>query len=225
MSPKLARATEVGGGIASITESGTTATVTTNSPNGLLTGQAVVIAGITDVPAYNGTATVTVTTPTKFTYTESAVLASSTGACGTETVGLNGSASATILQDYTGSTLNAGNAVALPASGTSAPITGASWSAGVATITATNTFSVGQQVVIAGVTPSLYNGTYVITSVIGSGPQTGFTYTLPLTSVATAKVGSNAAGPITNLADAPASASINSATAPNTNVSLSSRPP
>ena len=54
------------------------------------------------------------------------------------------------------------------------PVTAASWSAGTATINAGNSFSIGQTVVIAGVTPSGYDGTFVITS----ADATSFTYSL-----------------------------------------------
>src|SRR5262249_51894248 len=62
-------------------------------------------------------------------------------------------------------------------------ISAAGWSTGSASITAVNTFVVGQPVTIAGITGSLvpdgYNGTFTITSIIRpSGVQTGFTYAL-----------------------------------------------
>src|SRR5262249_7332661 len=89
-----------------------------------------------------------------------------------------GSATASFLDQYGPDGVPKGS-VALPTGGTVSNITAATWSNGVATITADNNFKVGQQVVISGVTPSLYNGTFIITSAASSG----FTYTLPLTAV------------------------------------------
>src|SRR5262249_2906977 len=66
--------------------------------------------------------------------------------------------------------------------------------------------TVGQQVVIAGVTPSLYNGTFIITS----ATATSFTYTLPLTAVAKATVGSTTVN-VTNVADTPTATTITAA--------------
>lgn len=54
--------------VASITRSGTTATVTTSATNALSTGMSVVIAGATQTD-YNGTYTITVVDGTTFTYT------------------------------------------------------------------------------------------------------------------------------------------------------------
>ncbi len=61
------------------------------------------------------------------------------------------------------------------------PITAATWSAsagGTASITAANSFVVGQTVLISGVTPAAYNGTFTLLSATSSS----FTYALPLTS-------------------------------------------
>lgn len=57
---------------------------------------------------------------------------------------------------------------------TQATITAASWSGNVVTITANNSFVSGQSVLIAGMTPSGYNGIYTITS----ATSTQFTYAL-----------------------------------------------
>lgn len=54
--------------ISSITNSGTTATVTTASAHGLTTGNFVAVSGVTP-SAYNGTYRITVTSATTFTYT------------------------------------------------------------------------------------------------------------------------------------------------------------
>ncbi len=61
-----------------------------------------------------------------------------------------------------------------------AKITAAAWNANLATITAANTFSAGQTVVISGVSPVGYNGTFTI----ASASATSFSYALatPLTS-------------------------------------------
>ena len=58
--------------------------------------------------------------------------------------------------------------------GGSVSITAATWSAGTATITAPNTFTAGQHVVISGITPSGYDGAFTISS----ASATGFTYAL-----------------------------------------------
>jgi hypothetical protein len=57
-----------GATVSSLTRSGTTATVTTSTPHGFVTGQKVVISGATQT-AYNNAFTVTVTGPTTFTFT------------------------------------------------------------------------------------------------------------------------------------------------------------
>lgn len=56
--------------VASITRSGTTATATTASAHGYVTGDSVTIAGAAQA-AYNGTFSITVLTPTTFSYTVS----------------------------------------------------------------------------------------------------------------------------------------------------------
>ncbi len=151
--------------ISTISESGTTATVTTATPHNLLTGQAVTIAG-TSIAGYNTAAnttyTITVTSGTTFTFTATAGLAASTG--GTAALALNGTAAATVLQDYTGSTLNAGNTVALPLIGSSVGITSATESGTTVTVTTSSAhgFSVGQQVTIAGAGLNGFNGIYTI---------------------------------------------------------------
>ena len=61
------------------------------------------------------------------------------------------------------------------------PITAASWSAsagGTATISAANSYAVGQSVLISGVTPSAYDGNFTILSATSGG----FTFALPLGS-------------------------------------------
>ena len=60
------------------------------------------------------------------------------------------------------------------AGGSVSTITAASWSSNVVTFTCTNSFSVGNTVVVSGVTPSAYNGSYTVASASG----TQFTATL-----------------------------------------------
>lgn len=57
-----------GASVASLTRTSGTATLTTSTPHGFVTGQKVVISGATQTD-YNGAFTVTVTGPTTFTYT------------------------------------------------------------------------------------------------------------------------------------------------------------
>ncbi len=80
-----------GSAISSITESSTTATVTTSAPNGFTVGEQVNIAGVTDVTGYNGNGfTITsIVSPTTFTYTAASGLGSSSGS-GTATSSLIG---------------------------------------------------------------------------------------------------------------------------------------
>src|SRR5262249_42975306 len=89
---------------------------------------------------------------------------------------------------------------------TTSTITGASWTNGLATFTANNSYVVGQTVKVTGVTPPGYNGSWTGTATTWStftggisthpgtyswggsatGSPTGFTFTLPMTAVATA---------------------------------------
>ena len=55
-----------------------------------------------------------------------------------------------------------------PATPSSVTITASSWSGGVITFTATNTFVQGNQVTVAGMTPSGYNGSYKVLTASGS---------------------------------------------------------
>lgn len=71
--------------IASITQAGTTATLTTTAAHGLTTGDQVTISGATPA-AYNGTYTVTVTGPTMFTYTMATAPGTDATAVGTYVV-------------------------------------------------------------------------------------------------------------------------------------------
>jgi hypothetical protein len=124
--------------IASATHSGTTATITTAAAHGLVAGQNVTIAGASP-SGFNGTVLILNTpTPTTFTYT------------------LVTNPFPVINPTVLGAISN--------------PIVGATWGSslgGTATITTgfAHGFSVGQQVTIAGMTPTGFNGTFVITSV------------------------------------------------------------
>jgi hypothetical protein len=78
--------------------------------------------------------------------------------------------------------------------GTAAPaaaVTAATWAANTVTVTAANSFVTGQTVVISGMTPAGYNGTYTI----ANATSTGFTYSLstnpggPATFVGTTTAG------------------------------------
>lgn len=71
--------------ISTITNSGTTATLTTASPHGLLTGNKVTIAGAT-ASAYNGTYRITVTGNSTFTYVMATDPGGSASVVGTYTV-------------------------------------------------------------------------------------------------------------------------------------------
>ena len=130
-------------------ESGTTVTITTSTPNGFVVGQTVTIAGLTPA-GYNGTYTIaSVSSSTSFTYFNA-----TTGLTPTTTAG-------TVI-------LNAGTAF-IPAT------TGATESGNVVSITtaAPHGFIVGQSVTIAGLTPAGYNGTFTVASV---PTTTTFTY-------------------------------------------------
>jgi FtsP/CotA-like multicopper oxidase with cupredoxin domain len=65
-------------GIVSISETGTTVTVTTSTPHNLATGGSVIISGVTPA-GYNGTFVVTVVDTTNFTYTAAAGLPTGLG--------------------------------------------------------------------------------------------------------------------------------------------------
>jgi hypothetical protein len=81
------------------------------------------------------------------------------------------------------------NQAAADYNATATPITAATWSANYATITAANSFSAGQTVVISGVTPYAYNGTFTITSATASSFKFGLAgYTASGTSFGTAGI-------------------------------------
>jgi hypothetical protein len=93
---------------------------------------------------------------------------------GTGTGALGGNATTTFIDEYTpaGALVQS---ISLPSTSTSATITDASETGTTVTITANNSFVPGQAVVIAGVAPNGFNGTFTITSVAANGSS--FTYT------------------------------------------------
>lgn len=123
-----------------ITHVGDVATVTTADPHGLVTGNQVVISGVTPA-AYNGTFSITVVNATTFTYEMASTPSTDATANGT---------------DYA--------ITSITNTGTGALVTTAS---------AHNLYT-GNIVVVAGATPSAYNGTYAITR----QSATTFTYAL-----------------------------------------------
>jgi hypothetical protein len=133
--------------VTAASESGTTVTITTTDPISFTVGQSVVIAGITP-SGYDGTFTITAVSGSTFTYTAASALGSAT---------LSGATAAISLS-------NPANAIA-----------SASESSTTVTITTSQPtgFVTGENVVIAGMTPSGYNGTFAITVV----DSTHFTYT------------------------------------------------
>jgi autotransporter-associated beta strand protein len=139
--------------IASISEVGTTVTVTTTAPHDLHTGDYITISGVTPA-GYNGTFQITVTDPRTFTYTAAANLgaASLTGA---------------LLQTIT----------VTPQIGASAAISAISETGSTVTVTTATPhgFNTGDYVTIGGVTPAGYNGTFQIT--VPAGSTNTFTYT------------------------------------------------
>ncbi|MBI2312007.1 MAG: hypothetical protein HYU77_05835 [Betaproteobacteria bacterium] len=131
----------------SITRSGTTATATVAAGHGFGAGPtASVLLSGADQPEYNGVKTVTIVDANTFTYTVTVTPATPASV---------GSATATI-----GSTIK--SPTAITRSGTTVTLTVASnnkWAASVAA---------GQQVSVAGVTPTEYNGVFTIASINAS---------------------------------------------------------
>src|SRR5262249_43606451 len=87
--------------ITSLTESGTTVTVTTTAANGFASGATVTIAGAAP-SGYNGSFPVTVTSATTFTYTatSSGLANSTTGGTATEVLTLPGLPSTDTFQQF-----------------------------------------------------------------------------------------------------------------------------
>ena len=159
---------------AGATEATNTVTITTATAHGFVVGQTVTIAGVT-VAGYNGTFTIlTVPSATTFTYTDAtAGLAASGG----------GIASAAVLNL---AATESANTVTITTPSTATTATGVSETGTTVTVTTAvnHNFVVGQTVVISGVTPNGYNGTYVITAVTA----TTFTYTNPVSGLAASTV-------------------------------------
>ncbi len=122
-----------------------TGTAIITAPNTFSAGQIVTITGMAPA-AYNGTFTILTATGFDFTYALATNPATATAPFGTANV---------------------------PGPGT-VSVTAATWANNTATIAAVNTFSAGQTVTIAGMTPTAYNGVFTILSANGAG----FTYTL-----------------------------------------------
>jgi autotransporter-associated beta strand protein len=198
-----------------------TVTITTTSPHGFAVGQTVIITGVGIAP-YNGTFTITsVPSPTTFTYAapQGADIASSP-------TGATESGSTATITTLTPHRFNVGDLVTIAGVGVAdyngtyviasvpsatsftytptltatiaASPNGASEAGGTVTITTTapHGFSVGETVVIAGVGVGGYNGTFVITSVLG---PTMFQYTDTTTGLAMSG-GGTATATITGLA-------------------------
>jgi hypothetical protein len=146
------------------------ATITTASPHGLSIGSSVSIAGVTPL-GFDGGITVTATpTPTTFQFAL-AVSPGGVGTSGTATGisttsggGISNTAGTVTLLD---STVANNATVQLPSKTTSLTVTGATWAAGVATITtgASHGLKIGDRPTILGVTPTPYNGTFTVTAV------------------------------------------------------------
>ncbi len=167
--------------IASVGVSGSTVTVTTNvTSTDFMVGEEVTIGGTTGGTNINGTFAITSVSGATFTFTSA------------------GAAVPTSTINSTATGWNANNTIYLPTAATAATITGASWNIGTDMVTVTTSaahnMQAGQLVTIAGVTPSGYNGSFVILSV--PTPAT-FTYGLltdpgAYTSGGTAQVDQNA---------------------------------
>jgi hypothetical protein len=108
---------------------------------------------------------------------------------GTGSGSLSSSATASFLDQFSNTGVARGS-VALPTGGDVSTLTGANWSNGVTTITGFNDYKVGQQVTVSGVTPSLYNGTFLVTGLTGTATSaiTGATWS---NGLATFTVASN----------------------------------
>lgn len=129
--------------VASLTSTGTTATVVTGAAHGYSTGQKVTIAAASPI-AYNGEKTITVVNPTTFTYTLASTLTSP--ATGTITAGVP-----------VPFTLKNGNLVTFTVA--------IARTGDVATVTLTSHgIKTGERITISGADQAAYNGTFVVTS-------------------------------------------------------------
>lgn len=144
--------TTAGQTISSISITNQTATVTTSGAHGLAVGTAVTLSGVTP-STYNGSYVIA-TVPSTTTFTL-AYPASNTPASNATVVGSYTYYSGSV----TGQTVSSGSA-----------------SGAVATLitSAAHNLQVGNTVVVAGATPTAYNGTYAVSAVANA---TSFTYT------------------------------------------------
>jgi len=208
-----------------ITRVGTLATVTTASAHGLVTGNQIVVAGVTPV-AYNGTFIITVLNATQFTYVMASTPASSATANGTAyaITSITNTGTGALVTTASDHNLYTGNIVvvagATPAAyngtyaitrqsattftyalttnpGTNATVVGTysvtaqtisvltrfGTTATVATSTAHGLLT-GNQITVAGCTPSDYNGTFIITRI----SDTQFSYIMATTPATDATV-------------------------------------
>jgi hypothetical protein len=106
---------------------------------------------------------------------------------GTGSGTLGNTATATSLDQFTPAGLAAGT-VTLPTATVSVSPSAVSWSGGTVTVTANNSFAVGQSVVLAGQSPSGFAGTFAIVS----ANATSFTYALTTNPVTTTVTGATA---------------------------------
>ncbi len=167
-----------------------TVTITTSSAHGFSIGQTVSISGVT-LPGYNGAFTiVSVPSATTFTVTNNnSGLAASGGGIAAAAIGIAATSGAT----ESGNTVTITTpTIATTATGVSEASTaqatialGAAIETGnvvAVTTSANHNFVVGQSVVIAGVTPAGFNGTFTITGILS---PTSFTYTDPTAALGT----------------------------------------
>jgi subtilisin-like proprotein convertase family protein len=190
--------------VASLTSSGTTATVTTVNPHGFLTGQQITISGATE-PGYNTGplgATITVTGPNTFTYQvgqplQIQTLTQSNGLVTVRTTTPHGlsTGNKVIINGATDPAYNGTYTIKVTGPSTFTynivplQIVSLTQTLGVATATTASTanLTTGEQVLVQGATNASYNGTFTVTVV----DATHFTFTV------TGNPASPASGPIT----------------------------
>ena len=210
VSPALADAT---GSPLNMTRGGSTiVTVTTATAHGFSTGNSISIAN-SNIGGYNGTFTITNTGANTFTYVTSSVLPANTSGTVTASAGFSPTVTATVtahgfiagdtviieggtVPQHTGTftvlaaptptanTFSYTNSQSVAPSGSYTARPPTLSTKATATVTA-HGYSTGQQVVIAGATPTAYNGTYTITVVDAN------TFTYPLTSAPGSNTGTS----------------------------------
>src|SRR5262249_43061477 len=176
------------------------ATFTAN--NSYVVGQTVTVTGV-NPGGYNGAWTVTSATATTFTVAMPNTPGTFVSAPANDAVGSATGFTYTLPLTAVATASRATDAVNITAA------TWANTNGGTVTITAANTFTVGQTVIISGITPTGYNGTFVI----ASANATSFTYLLPTNPGTATVTGAKAtpASPVTNLADGATSTAITAA--------------